>query len=230
MKKIYTAILVFTLVASCKHATNQKTQMPVSSVDYMTNRTVRFMNLFKCDSVHTRNNILNAYFSFSKPNFDEIQKSQFTNYALAFIDFHPDKVDTVVYHYASKYHPVGQAKRMETVHDFYNHRVITNALFMKQILNDIFVYERESEDNLFLHELNVDFAKAKHGNEISKRAEIGIDAVEIIYNYIREYQDSLTGPNHQILETYEKSISDKSGPNKIYHEKLLKTIHKTVNR
>ena len=229
MKSIIYAIAVVALIG-CNHSTNNQPSAPVSHVDYITNRTIRLMNLFKCDSLVTRYHTIHAYFTHSKLNFDELQTEQFTNHALALIEFDHKEIDSVVYHYSAKRMNSGQMSRMETVHQFYGNRVIYNSLLMKPILNKIFLYERESEDNLFLNDLNTDFAVAKHGEEISKRAKIGIDAIEIIYNYIEEHKSGTLGEYNRIVELYAEGIATKEGKNKEHHEKLLKVIYDAVGK
>lgn len=229
MKSFIYGIAMVVLVG-CNHSTNNQPVAPVSHVDFISNRTIRLMNLFKCDSLVTRYHTIHTYFTHSKLNFDPLQTEQFTNHALALIEFDHKEIDSIVYHYSSKRMQVTQETRMETVHDFYANRVIYNSFQMNQILNKIFLYERESKDNLFLNDLNTDFAVAKHGEEISKRAEIGIDAIEIIYNYIEEHKSGTLGENNRLVELYEKEIQNKEGENKVLHEKLLKSIHLAVGK
>ena len=189
---------------------------------------MRMMNHFKCDSVNSRFHSINAYFSHSKVNFDELQTEQFTHYAIALLEFDITQIDTLIYHYSSKNMNVTQKTKIETFDEFYKKSVMYNALKMQPILNKIFLYERSSENNLFLNDLNKEFAIAKFGDEISKRAIIGIDAIKIINDYIIEHRNEELGENNVLVEKYEKRISSKTGELKEMHQKLMEAIYEAI--
>jgi hypothetical protein len=228
MKRLFYTSVLLILLGACSHEDSSQATAPASHVNYIKNKTIRMMNHFKCDSVNSRHHSINAYFSHSKNNFDELQTEQFTQYAITLLEFDITQIDTLIYHYSSKHMNVAQKTKIETFDDFYKKSVMYSALKMQPILNKIFLYERSSEDNLFLNDLNKEFAVAKFGDEISKRAIIGIDAIKIIYDYITEHRNDELDENNVLFKTYEKRISTKTGELKEMHEKLLHAIHEAV--
>lgn len=226
MKGIFIALSSLFVLLSCNQESTKNT---TPNVDHITQRSVILLNRFKCDSLETKGHSLYAYFSHSKSNFDEIQRYQFTHNSISMVRFNTNEIDSLIYIYRNKRSNKGDLISKELFASYENTNLIYSTQLMEEIVAKIFHYERISENNSFLNELNKDFAIAKHGNEISRKAEIGIDAIQIIYDYLIDCRNGNIGQNHQIIQKYMDSISQKAGESKSMHEKIVELIQNKAN-
>lgn len=218
--------LIF-LFISCQN--NQSKATKNQNIDYITRRNVILLNRFKCDSLETKYHSLYAYFSHSKSNFDELQMKQFSHYSISMVEFNISKIDTLVYSYHQKRSNVNEKIIRENFDTYYKYNVIYKSQLTEKIISTVFQFERESQNNTFLNELNREFAVAKHGDEVSRKAKIGIDAIAIIYNYLNDCQKGIKGENHEIVEKYRENISNNKMPSKKMHEKILELIDQKIS-